>query len=64
MDVHVVPSIGILIKKQLYNRDFKGEKFHLNSLKGLYNGNRMVYAPESTLVKQVEYYAESVSCNT
>ena len=54
MDVHVVPSIGILIKKQLYNRDFKGEKFHLNSLKGLYKGIRMVYAPESTIVKQVE----------
>lgn len=54
MDVHVVPSIGILIKKQLYNKDFKGEKFHLNSLKGLYKGIRMVYAPESTIVKQVE----------
>lgn len=51
MDIHVAPSTGILIKKELYSDIFKGEKFHINSLKGPFKGISMVYAPESTIVK-------------
>lgn len=51
MDIHVAPSTGILIKKELYGDIFKGEKFHINSLKGPFKGINMVYAPESTIVK-------------